>query len=395
MLRAAVPTFTRGEEISGPFVSNAMRRFLFHLHSWMGLAAGAALLVIALTGSALVFRREIESVVMPQRVLATHPVEVRLGLDELVIRLREQLIGYEPVGWLPAQSRSRNDQVSVAGEDGRPPEVIWIDAATGKIHGQPTDSNKTITGWLLELHYSLLGGHIVTFLAGILATLLCLLGISGVWIYRGFWKNLVRLRFNCSARIFFSDLHKTVGISSVAFNLILGFTGAYWNLTHVIGHLVHGPDPEPPKVTGPRFSETLSLDGLLKEARSRIPDFEWTYLSFPTKLDEPLVFYGKLANQHALRGEYGSTVTFNSQTGAFEDLLDIRTSGLWNQISDAFMPLHYGTFGALPVKILWSIGGLAPGILAVTGFLLWWKRKRPALKHRFRFATIASEQINR
>ena len=88
-------------------------------------------------------------------------------------------------------------------------------------------------------------------------------------------------------------------------------------------------------------------------------------------------------------------MTFNSQTGAFEDLLDIRTSGLWNQISDAFMPLHYGTFGALPVKILWSIGGLAPGILAVTGFLLWWKRKRPALKHRFRLATIASEQINR
>ena len=227
----------------------------------MGLAAGAALLVIALTGSALVFRREIESVVMPQRVLATHPVEVRLGLDELVTRLREQLSGYEPVGWLPAQSRSRNDQVSVAGEDGRPPEVIWIDAATGKIHGQPTDSNKTITGWLLELHYSLLGGHIGTLLAGILATLLCLLGISGVWIYRGFWKNLLRLRFNCSARIFFSDLHKTVGISSVAFNLILGFTGACWNLTHVIGHLVHGPDPEPPKVTGPRFSETLSLDG--------------------------------------------------------------------------------------------------------------------------------------
>ena len=35
-----------------------MRRFLFYLHSWMGLIAGLCLIVIGLTGSALVFRQE-------------------------------------------------------------------------------------------------------------------------------------------------------------------------------------------------------------------------------------------------------------------------------------------------------------------------------------------------
>ena len=55
----------------------------------------------------------------------------------------------------------------------------------------------------------------------------------------------------------------------------------------------------------------------------------------------------------------------------------MRQSGAWAQFLDSFTPLHYGTFGGLPVKILWCIGGLAPGILSITGCLMWYKRKFP------------------
>jgi uncharacterized iron-regulated membrane protein len=352
-----------------------MRRSLFLLHSWMGLIAGLGLVVIGITGSVLVFRQEIDNLVMPQRALAADPSGVRLGLDALVARMREQLADYEPVGWLPSRSAGRNDQVSVVPHGGNQSVNIWIDPHNGTVHGAP--AAWTFTGWLLELHYSLLGGHPGTFVAGIFAALLFLLGITGVWIYRGFWKSLFRLRWDLSARIFFSDLHKMVGISSAGFNLILGFTGAYWNLTHVVGHLLNGPDPEPPKSNGRVFAENLSLDGLLEQSRRQIPGFELTYISLPAAADEPLTFYGRQANQHPFRGEYGSSATFNSQTGVLEDAVDIRAAGFWNQVTDAFMPLHYGTFGALPVKILWCLGGLAPGVLAISGYVLWWKRKRP------------------
>ncbi len=358
----------------------------------MGLLAGVALVLIGLTGSVLVFRREIENLLMPRQVLAANPSAARLGLDALVACLRKQLDGCEPVGWLPSRSPTRNDEVYVVGRDGGEPQVVWIDAGSGTVHGVPMDPNKTFTGWLLELHYSFLSGHTGVFLAGIFAVLLCLLGISGLWIYRGFWRNFLRLRWKVSARILLSNLHKTAGVSSVAFNLILGFTGAYWNLTHVADHLLNGPEPEPPKMSGRIFVETVSLDALIEQATEKIPHFQWTYLSLPSKADEPLVFYGRLANQHPLRGEYGSSVTFNSQTGAFEGLLDIRTSGFWNQVTDAFMPLHYGTFGALPVKILWSIGGLAPGVLAITGFALWWKRKKFDRRRTLSFSAKAADR---
>jgi uncharacterized iron-regulated membrane protein len=255
--------------------------------------------------------------------------------------------------------------------------MLWIDPGTGTIHGTPVTPGQTLTGWLLNLHYTFLGGDIGMLVAGVFAALLCLLGVSGVWIYRNFWKSLFQLRWNLSKRIFFSDLHKMVGISSVGFNLILGFTGAYWNLTHILGHLLHGPDPQPARINDRIRAESLSLEGLLDQARTKVGGFEWTYLSLPTKRDEPIVFYGRLENQHALRGEFGSSVTFNSQTGDLENSVDIRSTDPWNQITDSFEPLHFGTFGAWPVKVLWCLGGLAPGTLAITGFILWWKRKRP------------------
>jgi uncharacterized iron-regulated membrane protein len=38
------------------------------------------------------------------------------------------------------------------------------------------------------------------------------------------------------------------------------------------------------------------------------------------------------------------------------------------------VPLHFGTFGGWPVKVLWSVFGLAPSLLFLTGFLMWWRR---------------------
>jgi len=254
------------------------------------LIEGLCLIAIGVTGSALVFREEIENLAMPHRVLASDSSKMRLDLDGLLAHLERQLKGYEPVGWRRSQSQGRNDEVFVAPHGGGEPKVLWISPGTGEIHGTPTDSSETLTSWLLELHYTLLGGEIGTFVAGVLAALLWLLGISGLWIYRNFWRSFLRLFWKLSSRILFSDLHKMIGISSVGFNLILGFTGAYWNLTSIVGHFLNSADPEPPKMDGRVMGETVSLDVLLEQAQTSLPSFEWTYISLPAEADEPITF---------------------------------------------------------------------------------------------------------
>jgi uncharacterized iron-regulated membrane protein len=60
-----------------------------------------------------------------------------------------------------------------------------------------------------------------------------------------------------------------------------------------------------------------------------------------------------------------------------------------DQITDSFEPLH---LEPSPVKILWCLGGLAPGVLAITGYILWWKRKRPLAIRGRPLALLIEEQ---
>jgi uncharacterized iron-regulated membrane protein len=36
--------------------------------------------------------------------------------------------------------------------------------------------------------------------------------------------------------------------------------------------------------------------------------------------------------------------------------------------------VHVGNFGGWPVKVIWVVLGLAPPVLFITGFIMWWHR---------------------
>ncbi|MHC5819834.1 MAG: PepSY domain-containing protein, partial [Nostoc sp.] len=49
---------------------------------------------------------------------------------------------------------------------------------------------------------------------------------------------------------------------------------------------------------------------------------------------------------------------------------------LGDRVLNSFAPLHYGTFGGLPTRILYVFVGLAPLILFITGLVMWRDRYR-------------------
>ncbi|AOS44663.1 hypothetical protein Verru16b_01730 [Lacunisphaera limnophila] len=372
-----------------------MRKRLWQLHSWLGLAAGLGLLVIGLTGSLLIFHEELELIFNPGMV-RVEPTPAgrpdvrrsdRLPLDTLLRHAQRQLPGHEVTGWLPQyEAPHLADMLYVIERGNNVWLVATLDPYTGKLLASPRLGTTTITGWLLELHYMFLADHFGLGLAGLFALMLCLLGVSGVWLYREFWKNVFTLRWHRGARILFSDLHKFTGITFVVFNLIVGFTGAYWNLTHLVGHWING-DPPQPQIGQRLYPDTLSLDALTRDAAQRLPGFRGNFISLPSDPAAPsVIFWGTIEPRGAFTGPYGSTVSYDPQTGAHTATSDLRTQGRWARIADTFTPLHYGTFGGLPVKILWCLGGLTPGLLGITGFLIWFRRQRPSpelARHEF------------
>jgi uncharacterized iron-regulated membrane protein len=54
----------------------------------------------------------------------------------------------------------------------------------------------------------------------------------------------------------------------------------------------------------------------------------------------------------------------------------------------ALAPIHYGEFGGIPIKAHWSLLGLTPSLLFITGFVAWW---RPAKRKSHRLAPERDE----
>jgi uncharacterized iron-regulated membrane protein len=60
-----------------------------------------------------------------------------------------------------------------------------------------------------------------------------------------------------------------------------------------------------------------------------------------------------------------------------------KTTRFGDQVLLWLSRLHFGRFAGLPVEIIWTVFGLMPAVLFLTGALLWWKRVlRPRMRGR-------------
>jgi uncharacterized iron-regulated membrane protein len=61
-----------------------------------------------------------------------------------------------------------------------------------------------------------------------------------------------------------------------------------------------------------------------------------------------------------------------------------------DRILNSFTTLHYGTFWGLPSRLFYILVGLAPAVLAITGWVMWWYRRKGADPNRPQFPSTKS-----
>jgi uncharacterized iron-regulated membrane protein len=75
------------------------------------------------------------------------------------------------------------------------------------------------------------------------------------------------------------------------------------------------------------------------------------------------------------------TAVYFAFPGLFEGLIDLLDADLdddvrpGEQLLETLVRLHFGRFGGLAGRLAWMALGLLPAVLAVTGFILWLKRR--------------------
>jgi uncharacterized iron-regulated membrane protein len=369
-----------------------MRKTLFKWHSYLALVAMIPVLVISITGSILVFKVEIDSWLRPHHMVAS--VEFnnetlapkRLSLDTLMSNVQTAYPDYILAGW---ELFDVNHQSTDPSADMRTDTAyaikkytdtwykIYIDQYSGEVLSQPKHMEHYITDWLLELHYAFLLHFSGTVIGAIFGLILLFLGISGIILYRHFWRRLFTLRFQAAKRILFSDLHKMVGIFSSPVLIVIAFTGVYWNVSIILHEaLEHGFEEAHPPITEAYHSPALSFESLRRQASDEIESFQSTYLAIPNEPEMDITFFGEVETVNPLISQYASTVTFDHKTGELLLAADIRDAGFLRKFDDSTRKLHFGYFAGIWSKLIWCIVGLSPVLLMLTGLYMYLLRKK-------------------
>lgn len=368
-----------------------MRKTLHKWHGWAGIICMVPFLVICLTGSILVFKKEIDAWLLPD--IAALPVteQPRLSLTELTARINQQLPNFEIGSWeIFPVGHDEADRVFVIKEGTDTWHKVHLNPQTGDLLSQPTETGHYLTDWLVELHYTLLLNdlnnlpeHMGLIIGLILSLFLLFMGVSGLIMYRRFWARLFTLRWNQRLLAVFSDLHKMVGTFASPVLLILAITGGYYNILIFYEEWIEHADGAEHHIMSERlYNDNVNIDELVTDSQQRIEGFKATFLLFPYEPELPFTIFGRAPTANPLLSNYGSVSNYDAKTGEYLSTYNLNDQNIGAKTLDSFRRLHFGTFGGLPIKVLWSVVGLTPLLLAITGTYVWWQRRKKRLRRK-------------
>ncbi|WP_164891202.1 PepSY-associated TM helix domain-containing protein [Botryobacter ruber] len=344
----------------------------FSIHHWCGLIAGMFILVISLSGSILVFDDDIDEAQFARHRTLAAPAKA-LHIDKSFERVRQENPGWEiRITALPG---APTDALHYELRQGQLRKWIFVHPETGAELATVNQADKRFSYVLLNLHYNLLAGtagKIVVLLTGIA---LLLLTITGFILYRRSIFKVLTFRQKISRksrRATYSSLHRVVGVWALVFNLFVCVTGLSLAITIVNNAFKGG------SITIATPAMPASVDAAIAQVRAAYPAFEVTYLRFPKTEDGTLQLLGRHHSDPAYYGTLYSNVQVNYTTGAIEKVDFLKDRSWPDRLLTILHPLHFGDFAGLLVKLIYCIGGLLPGILSVSGFVIWYYRQQPS-----------------
>jgi len=353
-----------------------MNNTLFKIHSWLAVIFFLPLLVISVTGSILVFKPEIDGLLMPSKVELQHAEGERQSLDVLRTKVTEQFPEFELAAWEIFDDHITADVVYLVKYGTQDWYKAFLNPYSAVLLSDAKPMQSYITEWLLSLHFEFLVGTTGVMVTGVFSVVLFVIGLTGIILYRSFWKQFFTLRWKARAIIWNSDLHKMVGIVASPVLLVLSFTGAYWNVSIIIHELYeHTEEHESFVLTESIYNKTLSLQSLNEQSQQIVEGFTPTYLLLPFEPDVQITFYGKVPTNNFLLNQYSSMVSFDKNSGELLLSQDIRQTGFLQKFDASIRRLHFGTFAGLPTRIIWCVLGVTPLLLTLTGLYMWVKRR--------------------
>ena len=355
-------------------------------HAWLGLVAGGLMYLICLSGTLAVFYQEWERWEQPEAheftrvegVERVDPASVQRAVASALGRLSAPP-PHLYVG-LPTEAMPR---VTVSTDQEGEAWFVSPDGSLGEVVAHDW------THLLLNLHiYLHLPATLGLIVVGALGAMLFGLIVSGFLAHPRIVKDAFRLRLGGSLHLEQVDLHNRLSVWGAPFHVIMALTGAYFGLAtalfFLLGGAFHNGDTEAainaiyspePKVQGdgrvPNVERALrELDRVSPAVRAGVaPSFMNVHdPGTPKQFIEIEV----VQPSRLIWAEY---YRFDS-AGQYIGRTDYSDGAVGRQVIYSSYRIHFGNFGGVPVKILYSVLGLALTVISVTGINIWLARRK-------------------
>lgn len=380
------------------------------LHLWTGLIFGTILVVLGLTGTALAWIDELDSLLNPTLLHAPAPAGTGAG-DALrpsaaAVQAAHDTLArdarYGKPTMLVLPERAGDVYVAWYRPQAAPPASSWKVAVSRQVMLDP--ATLTVTGernWgeaglsrpllmptLFHVHRYLVAGEVGKTVIAVTGVSLLLLALSGIVLW---WPRMTRSAIWAALTVrhggnwprFNFQLHRAAGFFAAPVLLMLAFSGIYFNMpawiTPVVKAVSHVTPPGKPVNRSAVGGAGVSIADAMLAAQAQFPAARVSRLSLPVKAGAPYEVRLRQAGE-VRKGPGATRVTIDSGDGAVLRVIDpMRAQG-----GDAFLswmfPLHTGEAFGNAGRAFISVFGLMPLMFMVTGLVIWLKLRRKARK---------------
>ncbi|WP_138379189.1 PepSY-associated TM helix domain-containing protein [Luteithermobacter gelatinilyticus] len=340
------------------------------LHKWLGVGAGLLMILVTLSGLAVVFEPDYRRLAHPELATPARPLDAaQLDRDYAVM---QHLFAPADIRFLGLPTDGMNAYKVYLSDR----SLAYVQPQTVRVidHFGMLSSPMQL---LIRFHHDLLMGKTGRLVLGILSCVLLFMMVSGLWIW---WPGRKGYRLKHmkpgKTRAQLIRSHRTTGATTVLILLFFAVTGAYFSFHDGFQKVMAALDGEEADMELPRLApqpgrDALSPGRLYDLARAALPAGQVTFFSPAGKENAAARFRIRLPGELHQNGRSG--VVLNPYDGAVMKVVDATRVPAFQRSLQYYFPLHSGrTAGwGIGYRIVVFVAGCSLLLLSLTSILSW------------------------
>ncbi|MNK02860.1 PepSY-associated TM helix [compost metagenome] len=355
------------------------------LHLWLGLASGVIVVILSITGCILVFEQEIKQLSYPW-LHAKNTEGTALLPPSKLYEAVSAALPEKKINSVWYHGENRTAQVTLNSDS-----MVYVNPYTAEVVAMV--DHEDFFHFIDEGHFHLwMPEEIGEIFVGWGTLIFFLLLISGIilwwpkkWNKKGVDQSF-KIRWKAKFKRVNYDLHNVLGFYALIIALLFAFTGLIMSFSWFnkgVYWMAGGKDTARIQaVSDSTFTgQTKILEQVDKAwnmARHELGEFnpDEVIVSFPQNNSAAIYVCTDMKNG-IWRDIYLDQFTLK-QLPASQSKIKDADLATWLRRSN--FSLHVGAIGGLPTKILFFLASLICASLPVTGFYIWWGKKKKSAK---------------